>query len=227
MSEQKRAYLFQGPGLLRDEGIVASFKVQGFEVHRPFVLPAQMASLDLKLSRHDVLVFRGPWEPFPEEVLYARQLASKMTEIGKIINTLLAKDRPTVIAVGRWALALLLARWTSLGVVEVSNLHWDDLPADQRGPWIETKLGASTEIHYALLQGHAIPGLSGANFETRLATCAGHPLGWCFDGFLNLFFVDPFSFREGSQLDGFGYENQENLSNSAVFLGNMLAMRDA
>lgn len=218
MSETRRAYIFQGPGLLRDDCLEAPLSSLGFEIRHPLVLPGQTPSLELKLTRHDLLIFRGSWEALPEEVLYARQLGAKLKELGKSLRAMPTGERPLIIGVGRLALALLYAEWTSLSVADVARLHWNQLPIEIRGPWLDVSLSGSTSSYSALLKGRALPELPAPAFASSLQTVGQRDVGWSFDSHLHLFFVDPLALSDGSQLDSFGYENLENLQNNTVFL---------
>jgi len=228
MSTKKRAYVFQGPGLLRDGVLEVPLKALDFEIHHPFLMPEQAISLDFKLTRDDLVVFRGVWDPRPEEALYARQLGNKLRDFGRSLREMPANERPLVIAVGRWALALLFAEWTAIKSAEVSHLSWTEVPPELSGPWVEVVRGTSSLPYFARLKGRAFPDLAPRGFEAALKIAASsYPVGWCFESFLNLYFADPLAFGEGSQLESFGYENQENLTNSTTFLRNLIGSRHA
>jgi len=228
MAEQKRAYVFQGPGFLRDtSGIDESLKSLGFEIQNPYVLPTQTPGLDLKLTRHDILIFRGPWDGIPEEMIYARQLGSKFKDIGKEIRAMPANERPTVIAVGRWVLALLHAEWCGMTAAEVSRLDWVDLPESFEGPWVEVNFMKAPDDYTARLYGRAMAEIPEKFAEIYLKTFDVRPVGWRHESFLHLFTVDPLALGEGSQLEGYGYENFENLKNNTIFLKTLLGLRNA
>jgi hypothetical protein len=226
MTQSRRAYIFEGPGLLRDGGLEAPLASLGFEIHHPIVLPGQSPSLELKFTRHDLLIFRGPWEALPEETLYARQLGSKLRELGQTLKDLPVEERPIVVGLGRWALALLYAEWTSLTVADVAHLHWNQLPVETRGPWLDVTLGGSASTYSALLRGRALPELPVSAFSPALQLSGQRDVGWRFESYLYLFFVDPLALGDGSQLDSFGYENLENLQNNTVFLRAMMGLRN-
>ena len=229
MSENKRAFVFQGPGLLRDGGLDAALRSLGFEVQHPYVLPAQPLSLDAKVGKNDILIFRGSWEPSPEELLYARQLGSKLKEMGKSLKATPNSDRPSVIGTGRWAVALMFAEWTSLKTTDVSRLNWIELSPEFRTPWADVTFGVSdtSDISYpARLQGKVVPDLP-QDFQPSLRAAGASNVGWCFDGNMHLLFLDPLAFGHGSQLEGFGYENQEKLHNNTNFLRSLLGSRHA
>jgi hypothetical protein len=226
MSEHKRAYVFQGPGLLRDGGLDPALRALGFEIRQPYLLPTQPLALDMPLSRNDLLVFRASWNPSAEEILYARQLGSRVKELGKALRAKPVSERPVVIGVGRWAVALLFAEWTSLKTADVSRLHWGELGNEFRPPWTEVSYGAADTTYPARLQGRVLPDLP-AEFEPSLKATGGKNIGWSFEGATHLFFADPLAFAHGSQLEGFGYENQEKVSNNTNFLRSLLGSRDA
>jgi hypothetical protein len=224
MSDPRRAYIFQGPGLLRDGGLEAPLVSLGFEIHHPTVLPGQTPSLELKPKASDLLIFRGSWGALPEEMLYARQLGAKLHELGKTLKALAPDERPTVLALGRWALALLYSEWTSLSVLDVARLHWAQLPVEIRGPWLDVTMKDSASTFSALLRGRALPELPSPTFTPFLRTLEPRDVGWIFDAYLHLYFLDPVALGDGSQLDSFGYENLENLQNNTVFLRRLLGM---
>ena len=225
MTQSRRAYIFQGPGLLRDGGLEAPLASLGFEIHHPVVLPGLSPSLELKFTRHDLLIFRGSWEALPEEMLYARQLGSKLRELGQTLKDLPVEERPIVVGLGRWALALLYAEWTSLTVADVAQLHWNQLPVETRGPWLDVTLSGSASTYSALLRGRALPELPVSAFSPALQLAGQRDVGWCFESYLHLFFLDPLALGDGSQLDSFGYENLENLQNNTVFLRALMGLR--
>lgn len=227
MSEQKRAYVFQGPGFLRDNGIEESLKSMGFEIQNPYILPMKAPEFHVKLSRQDILIFRGPWEAMPEEKIYARQLGSKLKEIGRTIRAMPAAERPTVIAVGRWVLALLYAEWSGMTSVEASRMDWVDLPESFEGPWVEVNFMRSSDSYTARLYGRTMAEIPEEFAETYLKTLDVRPVGWRHESFLHLFCVDPLALNEGSQIEGYGYENLEHLRNNSVFLRTLLGLRDA
>lgn len=225
MTGSRRAYIFQGPGLLRDGGLDAPLGSLGFEIHHPLVLPGQPPSLELKFTRQDLLIFRGPWEALPEEILYARQLGSKLRTLGQTLKALPLEERPLVLGLGRWALALLYAEWTSLSAADVAQLYWNQLPVEIRGPWLDVTLSGATSVYSALLRGRALPELSLPAFAPLLQLEGQRNVGWCFESYLNLFFLDPLALGHGSQLDDFGYDNFEKLQNNTVFLRALIGLR--
>jgi hypothetical protein len=227
MGEIKRAFVFRGPGFYRERGIDESLKALGFAVHYCVMVPGQALSLDSQIGAADLLLLRGDWDAISEELLYARSLGNKLVAIGKNLLAMPEASRPTVIASGRWAVAALFAEWTTLRKSEVSRLAWISLPDELRGPWINVKVSHSQASYYARLLGRVVPDFSGTDLVTSLVGPSSLGVGWRSAQNLHLFFADPLAFSDGSQLEGFGYENHEDLKNNTAFLMSLLGERDA
>ncbi len=227
MMSSKRAFVFQGPGFLREMGVDSALRALGFEIHRISVSPHQPPSLGAEPKSEDLILLRGDWDAIPEEMAYSRLLGAQFVALGQSLKAMKPEGRPTVIASGRWALSVMWGEWTRLPKASISAIAWLTLPETLRGPWIEARLEHSEVFYYSRLLGRAVPELPPQDFEACLIGKDSTSLGWKHEDYLHLFFADPLAFAHGSQLEGFGYENHEDLKNNVAFLTSLLGARDA
>jgi len=204
MSASKFALIASGPGFSGDRDMAVLLGDRGYKTEF-FVLSHGFNSIDpAKFAAADVVLMRGPWRVSYEEAILSRMLAHRLRKIigGRDVN-----DQQRVIGIGRGAMVLI----KSLPGRFPSDLSFTWTEAFKgKIPWVKTYVrGADSTFSYTLSE--TLPVFEDPS--DRLAPWIGSEAGtcgWHVDSRLFFSFLDPFAYRDPSQLKSFGFEDLSN-----------------
>jgi hypothetical protein len=219
-----KAYILVGPGYGDRDVELKTMQSLGFDVQKITVLPAQDLTSHETLTSHDLLLLSGSQFEGPEEKMYSFLLAQKLKPfVQKIIETPVTR-RPKVLAIGRGARIAFLSGLAGKDFKNSSMISWLDHSKEFSKPWIEVKSEFSGKTYFAGMSGYSLPDLAQFdNAKPHLKTLSGTSVSWVLDHYLYLSFVDPLALVDGSQLDSYGYESQEDLLSSADYLQEIMS----
>jgi hypothetical protein len=201
MSESKLALIAHGPGFSGERDLqnllaMRNYRVEFFSLNHGFnkIDPARFAAADFVL-------LRGPWRLSFEEGILSRMLALQLKKIigGRDVN-----EQQRMVGVGRGAMILM----KSLPGRFPSDLTFTWSEAFKgKVPWIKTYLrGSDSNYSYTVTESLPVFDDPSERLQPWIGSEAG-TCGWHVDNRLFFSFVDPFAYRDPSQLRGFGFED--------------------
>jgi hypothetical protein len=137
MSSKRKALVVYGVGLGVKEELSSLFLALDFEVDAVEVNFVGDQIPSLKLREYEIIAFQGPWVATPDEILYAKILALKLSQMFSILKkgwSNPAEKFPQVLAIGRGALAVMSSDelW---GSALIDGVEWRREFA-RSGPWV-------------------------------------------------------------------------------------------
>jgi hypothetical protein len=201
MSGSKIAFVARGPGFSGDRDLETLLAARGYKVEY-FALNHGFNKVDpARLAGADFVFLRGPWRLSFEEAVLSRMLAHQLKKIigGRDVN-----DRQRMVGIGRGAMVLIKA----LPGRFPSDLTFTWTEAFKgKIPWIKTYLrGTDSNYSYTLSESLPVFEDPSERLQPWIGSEAG-TCGWHVDSRLFFSFLDPFGFRDPSQLRSFGFED--------------------